>query len=184
MSNKVKDNLLKLPGLAMLCCFLLLLLKSAGNADRRTWGSCLSKVWHWSLDAWQERFRRGLLKQKQSSCKDLDISLLSVPQVTSASNCTDFQSYRLGITYPNPNRARHSTAPGRKYAHTVCLDQLLIACHLFIIHFSDSGQWNCLCRSQNNSDLTWTIPDWGRNPKTPLFLFWVVIVFLFDPSSL
>ena len=39
-------------------------------------------------------------------------------EVTSASNCTDYQSARLRIRYPNPahNEFRE---PGRKYTHTV-----------------------------------------------------------------
>lgn len=39
-------------------------------------------------------------------------------EVTSASNCTDFQSHRLRITYPNPTR-RTTRGPKRKYVHTV-----------------------------------------------------------------
>ena len=41
-------------------------------------------------------------------------------EVTSASNCTDYQSRRLLITYPNPHRGgARSREPGRKYGHTV-----------------------------------------------------------------
>ena len=39
-------------------------------------------------------------------------------EVTSASNCTDYQSRRLRITYPNPAK-RSPNERGRKYAHTV-----------------------------------------------------------------
>ena len=39
-------------------------------------------------------------------------------EVTSASNCTDYQSRRLLITYPN-RAGGDSREPSRKYAHTV-----------------------------------------------------------------
>lgn len=38
-------------------------------------------------------------------------------EVTSASNCTDYQSRRLHITYPNPKRSPDERS--RKYVHTV-----------------------------------------------------------------
>ena len=39
-------------------------------------------------------------------------------QITSASNCTDYQSYRLKMKYLSPNK-EPNTVKIRKYVHTV-----------------------------------------------------------------
>ena len=76
----------------------------------------------YDIEAWMP----GKKEYGEVSCGEAiswhaEMACFSFPQVTSASNCTDFQSYRLGITYRNPDRTH--TAPRNKYAHTVCLVQ-------------------------------------------------------------
>ncbi len=56
-------------------------------------------------------------------------------EVTSASNCTDYQSRRLLISYPNPDKLR---VPKRKYAHTVSVKT--VRC---INHFICNCIWDC-----------------------------------------
>ena len=58
-------------------------------------------------------------------------------EVTSASNCTDYQSRRLFISYPNPDKLR---VPKRKYAHTVSVKTVGFQ-H---VHFACA--WDCYLR--------------------------------------
>ena len=46
-------------------------------------------------------------------------------QVTSASNCTDYQSYRLKMKYLSPNK-EPNTVKIRKYVHTVKKRRVII----------------------------------------------------------
>ena len=91
-----------------------------GHAQWRVRSICLQEVWHWSLDAWERWIWRG---------RCMAHLILGGPhcwwlccQVTSASNCTDFQSQRLRITYHRIHQGRAGKKfanTGKKYAHTV-----------------------------------------------------------------
>ena len=80
----------------------------------------------------------------------LSLSLsLSLHQVTSASNCTDYQSYRLNAMYPNPAKLTNPRAPGRKPVHTVshCLSMTPALNSLD----GYTGEWDLLCCAKSDS---------------------------------